>query len=399
MSTNINTLVTKKMNFGTKRAMASYAVWALISFAVLSLGSCRYAEDEDSARNLFKLWQKEYEVQYDSYLQAEEKFHVFWDNIKYINNLNKEYSGETEFALNHFAAMTTKEFKQKILMPKRQPPVFDESRYIRDRLGRDIPDSFDWVEKGRVTPVKDQGDVGTCWAFSAVENIEGQWIAAGQKMTNLSVEQVVECDSNVDHSGNSTHADCGVFGGWPYLAYQYVMKAGGMETGEDYSYCCGLGGKPGTCSICPAAGYNWTLCGDPTWFCNMTQSCGAKINPKKFVPGLKVVDWKAIDEDENTIAEQMMTIGPLSVAMDATLLQHYHKGVFDPIFCSKTALDHAVLLVGWGVEKDLFSTKPYWRVKNSWGAKWGENGYFRMLRGSGICGINTAVTTAVLQKP
>ncbi|WAR15448.1 CYSP1-like protein [Mya arenaria] len=346
MSTNINTLVTKKMNFGTKRAMASYAVWALISFAVLSLGSCRYAEDEDSARNLFKLWQKEYEVQYDSYLQAEEKFHVFWDNIKYINNLNKEYSGETEFALNHFAAMTTKEFKLKILMPKRQPPVFDES--------------------------------------SAVENMEGQWIAAGQKMTNLSVEQVVECDSNVDHSGNSTHADCGVFGGWPYLAYHY---------------CCGLGGKPGTCSICPAAGYNWTLCGDPTWFCNMTQSCGAKINPKKFVPGLKVVDWKAIDEDENTIAEQMMTIGPLSVAMDATLLQHYHKGVFDPIFCSKTALDHAVLLVGWGVEKDLFSTKPYWRVKNSWGAKWGENGYFRMLRGSGICGINTAVTTAVLQKP
>lgn len=71
---------------------------------------------------------------------------------------------------------------------------------------------------------------------------------------------------------------------------------GGLETGEDFFYCSGLGGKPGTCMICPAAGYNWTLCGPPVPYCNMSVSCATKINPKKFVPGLKVVNWVAVDK-------------------------------------------------------------------------------------------------------
>ncbi|XP_052267506.1 cathepsin L-like isoform X2 [Dreissena polymorpha] len=349
---------------------------------------------------MFRLWCQEYKVFYKSHTMMEEKYAVFHSNIKHINWLNDVHGGDTEFGLNQFADLSPEEFSSKILMPRRPAPVFESTRYIRGMSSNfmDLPDSFDWVDKGRVTPVKDQGDVGTCWAFSTVENIEGQWIQEGHPMTNLSVEQVVDCDSMFDHGGNTTNADCGVFGGWPYLAYQYVMKAGGLETWEDYGYCCGLGGKPGTCSICPAAGYNWTLCGQPTWFCNMTQSCAAKIDPKKFVPGLKVVDWRAVDQNETVIASQLMEIGPLSVAMDATMLQFYKKGVFNPVFCSKTALDHAILLVGFGTEKDLFSSKPYWKVKNSWGTKWGENGYFRMARGAGICGINTQVTTAVLQK-
>jgi cathepsin F len=87
-----------------------------------------------------------------------------------------------------------------------------------------------------------------------------------------------------------------------------------------------------------------------------------------------------------------MAIGPLSVALNAELLQFYHKGVFNPIFCNPKSLDHAVLLVGWGTE----GSKPYWIVKNSWGVDWGEQGYFRIIRGKGACGINTQVTTATL---
>ncbi|KAL4221231.1 hypothetical protein ACF0H5_019495 [Mactra antiquata] len=372
-----------------------------IFFLCLSFGFGYYPEDDTSIRQLARLWRRQYDVEYKSFHQSEEKLKIFKENVKHINWLNKVYSGKTEFALNKFADTSPEEFQAKILMSKRQPPVFESSRYIEHSGVKfnDLPDSFDWVDQGRVTPVKDQGDVGTCWAFSTVENIEGQWIQFGKPMTNLSVEQVVECDSTADINKNNTNADCGVFGGWPYLAYQYVMKAGGLQTWEDYWYCCGLGGKPGTCEICPPGGYNWTRCGPPVPYCNMTQSCAAKINPKKFVPQLKVIDWKAISQDEDDIAQQLMSIGPLSIALDATELQFYHKGVFDPLFCSKTHLDHAVLLVGFGKEKDLFSTKPFWKVKNSWGASWGEQGYFRMLRGSGTCGMNTAVTTSVLMKP
>lgn len=93
----------------------------------------------------------------------------------------------------------------------------------------------------------------------------------------------------------------------------------------------------------------------------MKDSCQAKLDPTKFVKNLNVVDWKKISENETDIAAQLMSTGPLSVALDATMLQFYHKGVFNPIFgCSKTHLNHAVLLVGWGVERD----KPYWLVKN-----------------------------------
>lgn len=92
----------------------------------------------------------------------------------------------------------------------------------------------------------------------------------------------------------------------------------------------------------------------------MEDSCQAKVDTSKFVPNLKVIDWMRTSQDENDIAAQMMTLGPLSVALNAELLQFYHKGIFDPSFCDPQALDHAVLMVGWGVEK----SKQYWIIKN-----------------------------------
>jgi cathepsin F len=93
------------------------------------------------------------------------------------------------------------------------------------RVG-DLPDSFDWRDHGAVTPVKDQGSVGTCWAFSAIQNIEGQYNLKGNDLINLSVEQIVECDGTNDKS--SENSDCGVYGGWPYLAIDYVKRAVGF---------------------------------------------------------------------------------------------------------------------------------------------------------------------------
>lgn len=378
-------------------AMYGLYVFVCLLLATHSALSLVYPEDTESAKELFHSWKIENEKEY--HLLGEEfgRFQIFQDNLRYINKLNSMYKGQTEFAVNKYADMSPKEFQRKLLMPKRQAPVFENERYIRTEVKDPLPDSFDWVPKNMVASVKDQGSGGTCWAFSTVENIEGQWAMSGKPLTNLSVEQVVDCDGMEDVKGGN--ADCGVFGGWPYLAYQYIMKAGGLSSWDDYPYCCGaVDKKPvDNCDPCPAPGYNTSLCGPPVPYCNMTQSCVAKLDKNKFVKGLKVGSWKAIDQNETIIAEQLMKIGPLSVALNAELLQFYHRGVFEPHhFCNPKKLDHAVLLVGFGKEKTLFGEKIYWKVKNSWGPKWGEDGYFRIERNVGMCGINTQVTTAVL---
>ena len=105
------------------------------------------------------------------------------------------------FALNQFADMSPTEFKQKVLMRPRPPPVFPSDRYtFPSSPVTSLPDSFDWREKGVISSVKDQGTVGTCWAFSTVGNVEGQWAIAGNNVTSLSAEQLVDCDATYDPS-------------------------------------------------------------------------------------------------------------------------------------------------------------------------------------------------------
>lgn len=334
-----------------------------------------------------------YDKVYDDIAEFQQRFATFQSNKALVVKGNKEQG--YHLSLNQFADMTLNEFKSKVLMSQRRAPTFPPERYAKTVSFQDssLPDSFDWRDKGVVTPVKDQGTVGTCWAFSTIENIESQWAIAGHNLTTLSVEQLVDCDNTVDPS--NLHGDCGVFGGWPYLAFEYLKTVGGLETEEDYPYCCGTG----KCFPCPTKNYNKTRCGPPTPYCKQTDSCSAKLNSSKFVPGLKVADWVAIQGDEADMMSQLVTRGPLSILINAELLQLYHSGVWSPpkIFCGNDT-DHAVLLVGYGTEKELLREKPYWLVKNSWGTKWGMDGYFKLERGKGICGVGTGVTSVVLSK-
>ncbi|CAH1774055.1 unnamed protein product [Owenia fusiformis] len=371
-------------------------VWCLVFLIGVST-RLSIGDERRETKAVFSQWMTEYNKVYRDNNELLARYETFKKNLDLVERLNVEHN-PTEFVMNQFGDMTQSEFKSKILMPPRSAPVFENDRYL-DEFGlkdTNIPDAFDWRIKNMVTSVKDQGSGGTCWAFSTIGNLEGQWAMQGKPLTNLSVEQVVDCDSMKDPLHHN--ADCGVFGGWPYLAYQYVQHAGGIETEEDYPYCCGIGGGPGSCFVCQAVGYNKTLCGPPVPWCNVT--CADKINPSKFVPGLKVVGWNAIPKNESEIAIELVKTGPLSVALHAELLQFYHKGVFDPPkeLCDPKNLDHAVLLVGYGTEKTIFGEKPYWIVKNSWGIKWGQQGYFWIRRGKGVCGINTSVTTARLQQ-
>jgi len=344
---------------------------------------------------------------------------VFESNEKIVQQLNVAHP-DAEFSLDEspFAHLTFDEFAAARLprMPSgireaSEPPM---SAPLQQRNDETVA-AFDWRTSGSVnavTPVKDQGAMGSCWAFSAVGNVEGQRAiqSEGKSVEDLSVEQLIECDAETGVHGatGEVHGDCGVFGGWPYLAYQYWMKAGGVKTAAQMPYCAGIQyNQPGYCLPCMVHGYNKSLCGDHgDLFCNASTTVGQ--GPKKLcstshdaVAQLK--SWRRIPQNASTIAGELVKTGPLSIALDASLaFQFYKKGVLDPSSiavlggCSSPTksddLNHAVLLVGFGTD----SGKEYWTIKNSWGPKWGEAGYFRFKKGENKCGVEMEVTTAVL---
>ena len=383
-----------------------------------------------SAAPSFGAWARLHGKEYDA-SEAERRSLVFAANARVVEELNAQ-GGTAEFSLDGpFADLTAQEFAKSMLMPPRAAPTLDAGRQLSlDAAAVSAaPTAWDWRDHEAVSAVEDQGSLGTCWAFSAVGNVEGQ-VALKLKTapTDLAVEQLVECDNSSDPKNKT--GDCGEFGGWPYMAFQYFEKAGGVFRDADMPYCSGIPiGKPGNCLPCMAAGYDKNVCGSYDdddqipLYCNRSTTlgqgtaalCGAGASKVGYASGSKVVDWKWISFDEGQIAAALagtggggvngtrvgsstgaraFSGGPLSVALNAQLLQFYHKGVFDPkLPCDPAKLDHGVLLVGYGTDAGA----DYWVVKNSWGSKWGEDGYFRIARGKGTCGINTQVVTALLE--
>jgi len=300
-----------------------------------------------------------------------------------------------------FADLELEEFTSK-LMPKRTVPATLEEN--REHLHvTDLPDSFDWEQKGLVAPVRNQKALGSCWAVSTAEAVEGQVAKTTGKLVPMSPEQLVECDASSDSScaGGKGCADCGMFGGWPYLAYQFLQKAGGMFSEADWPYY-----KEGMFPCMPK-GYNKGFCGNhDDLYCRANSTKGQ--GPQGLCHATSgfttpVTGWRSLSSDEAELAAQLVQYGPLSVLILADGLQFYHSGVWTGgvLGCKPDpeegilGLDHAVLLVGFGKDHNILGqVKPYWRLKNSWGTSWGEHGFFRLDRGTGRCGVNLAATVA-----
>ncbi|KAL9642544.1 hypothetical protein ABK040_011111 [Willaertia magna] len=360
-----------------------------INATIVNVQQEEYAPIETTeAIKLFNEFKLKYKKQYTSQQEHDKKFNTFYNNLNYINRLNQQtkqhakenHSAITTYDINKFMDLSITEFSNKYLMsPKPVETINHKPNAPKWRYGNnsnDLPTKFDWREKGAVTNVRDQASCGSCFAFSAVQNIEGQFFLGNNgPLTELSVQQIVECDP----------LDCGCFGGFPYLVYTYLQKSGGIVPEKSYPYCI----PPiGTCFPCNT---NTSYCPTPS-FCNTTCS----IQNSQIIA--RINGYENVSTNEDDIAHYLMKNGPLSVCLNAIWLQFYRGGISDPWYCPNE-LDHCVLLVGFGEEKNwLGEVHKYWILKNSWGSDWGEKGYFRMLRNKGVCGINTMVSSAIVSK-
>jgi C1A family cysteine protease len=306
---------------------------------------------EESHREAFEKFIRDYQKQYASEEEKATKYGVFKENHIYISRLNQE-NPETQFDINEFADMTHDEFANSYLngyKPSLKQQWGVPHLGTHQYSGATLPSSVDWSTKGAVTPIKNQGQCGSCWAFSTTGSVEGAWEIATGKLVSLSEQQLVDCSKAEGNQGCS--------GGLMDNAFKYY-ETSAICTEESYPYK-GAGGS------CKAS------------------SCTDGI-PAGGVKGFKDV----AKDDQNALMEAVAQ-GPVSIAIEADkgVFQFYRGGVMSQK-CG-TQLDHGVLLVGYGSQDG----KDYWKVKNSWGPSWGSEGYILLERGSspdgaaGECGL------------
>ncbi len=324
---------------------------------LLSLISAVYSVSySEVVREEWEAWKLTYNKSYSTIVEEKFRMKIFMENKARIARHNKKaHAGGASFLLkmNHLGDQLHNEvissrngYRMGLLKKNglRSSATFIMPEHVS------LPDAFDWRTKGAVTPVKNQGSCGSCWAFSATGALEGQEFRKTGKLISLSEQNLIDCSEKYGNNGCQ--------GGLMDFAFQYIKENQGIDTEDSYPY----------------------------------EAAEHQCRYNKRDSGASDVGFVDIPVgDEEVLKQAVATMGPVSIAIDASQesFQFYAKGVYHEPSCSAKELDHGVLIVGYGTEDG----EDYWIVKNSWGATWGDEGYIKMARNKGnMCGVASAAS-------
>lgn len=284
-------------------------------------------------------------IQHDKHYTDEEsvlKFEIFKNNIEKIDKHNSE-NEDWKMSINKFADLTSDEFKEMYINGYKKPKYGLLRKQIKiDYSVDDLPSEIDWTLKGAVTEVKDQGQCGSCWAFSTTGSVEGAYFLSTGKLVSFSEQQLVDCAGSYGNQGCN--------GGLMEYGFKYIEDSG-ICAEQEYGYKA----VDGKCAKCTTI--------------------------------TKIESFIDVTPNNEKALQMAVSLQPISIAIEADQLmfQFYKSGVFTST-CG-TKLDHGVLIVGYGTLNGV----DYWKVKNSWGATWGDKGYILLQRNvkspSGQCGL------------
>jgi len=308
----------------------------------------------------WEAWKTIHRKDYNSTEEEKFRMKIYMENKQRIAKHNtRYYQGHHNYKLemNHYGDLLPHEFsgmmngfRQDLKLLQGANGQKEAATFIPP-ANVELPKNVDWREKGAVTPVKDQGQCGSCWSFSATGALEGQHFRQTGKLVSLSEQNLVDCSTSYGNHGCN--------GGLMDFAFKYIKDNHGIDTEASYPYEA----VDDTCQF------------------------------KKRDVGATDVGFVDIKQgDEEALKAAVATVGPVSVAIDASQpsFQFYSEGVYDEPACSPINLDHGVLCIGYGVSDD---GQEYWLVKNSWNTVWGDQGYIKMARNkNNMCGIASSAS-------
>ncbi|XP_014278766.1 putative cysteine proteinase CG12163 isoform X2 [Halyomorpha halys] len=313
-------------------------------------------DEHDKDYIKFKFFTNKFQRLYKTTEEIKKRFRIFRANMKKADYLQKTEQGTAKYGVTIFSDLSSKEFKKHYLGLKKRTSDVAVNQGVAPTPNITLPDEYDWRNYNAVTPVKNQGMCGSCWAFSVTGNVEGQYAIKTGKLISLSEQELVDCDKY----------DSGCEGGLFETAYHAIEELGGLELESDYPYS----GRDDTCHF------------------------------NKSEVRVSITSSVNISNDETDMAKWLVANGPISIGINANAMQFYLGGVSHPLkfLCNPKSLDHGVLIVGYGIHRYPVFRKslPFWLIKNSWGESWGLQGYYMLYRGDGSCGVNQWPSSAVL---
>ena len=318
-----------------------YKLILLLAFFAVQIAANLYSENNEHQHVMWKGFKSEYKRSYESN-DDHVRFGHFLRNLRLADERNQENvkaGGDQVHGITKYMDWSQEEIETLFnarYHKKSSAESVEFPSVTSDKL-------VDWSGK-YTTPVKNQGQCGSCWAFSATEQIESDTMRTKGKSYVLAPQQITSCDGT----------SFGCNGGWTESAYKYVQKAGGLAQEKDYPYTSGSNGVTGSC----------------------------KENKDDFV--VTVTGFRSVMY-EASMGSYVSKTGPLSVCLDASTWSTYTGGIMKS--CPKQ-VDHCVQAVG----VQTGGSDPYWKVRNSWGTGWGESGYIRLSYGDNTCNIDNDAT-------